>query len=92
MASSAESRALIIVLVSLEMAIAVGRRGLPGLGVQAATPSWGAMIAEGRGYLMVSWWAWSPDAALIVAVVSSSARPARAPRPSPQDRRVSCDT
>jgi peptide/nickel transport system permease protein len=64
---------LIIVLVSLEMAIAVGVEALlsfVGLGVQAATPSWGAMIAEGRGYLMVSWWGMGvPMLALIVAVV-----------------------
>jgi len=64
---------LIIVLVSLEMAIAVGVEALlsfVGLGVQAATPSWGAMIAEGRGYLMVSWWGMGvPMLALIAAVV-----------------------
>jgi peptide/nickel transport system permease protein len=64
---------LIIVLVSLEMAIAVGVEALlsfVGLGVQASTPSWGAMIAEGRGYLMVSWWGMGiPMLALIVAVV-----------------------
>ena len=58
---------------SLEMAIAVGVEALlsfVGLGVQAATPSWGAMIAEGRGYLMVSWWGMGvPMLALIVAVV-----------------------
>jgi peptide/nickel transport system permease protein len=64
---------LVIVLVSLEMAIAVGVEALlsfVGLGVQAATPSWGAMIAEGRGYLMVSWWGMGvPMLALVVAVV-----------------------
>jgi dipeptide transport system permease protein len=64
---------LIIVLVSLEMAIAVGVEALlsfVGLGVQASTPSWGAMIAEGRGYLMVSWWGMGvPMLALVVAVV-----------------------
>jgi ABC-type dipeptide/oligopeptide/nickel transport system permease subunit len=64
---------LIIVLVSLEMAIAVGVEALlsfVGLGVQGTTPSWGAMIAEGRGYLMVSWWGMGvPMLALIVAVI-----------------------
>ena len=64
---------LIIVLASLEMAIAVGVEALlsfVGLGVQAAVPSWGGMIAEGRGYLMVSWWGMGlPMLALIVAVV-----------------------
>jgi peptide/nickel transport system permease protein len=64
---------LIIVLVSLEMAIAVGVEALlsfVGLGVQASVPSWGAMIAEGRGYLMVGWWGMGvPMLALVVAVV-----------------------
>jgi peptide/nickel transport system permease protein len=64
---------LVIVLVSLEMAIAVGVEALlsfVGLGVPAATPSWGAMIAEGRGYLMVSWWGMGvPMLALVGAVV-----------------------
>lgn len=64
---------LVIVLASLEMAIAVGVEALlsfVGLGVPAAVPSWGAMIAEGRGYLMVSWWGMGlPMLALVVAVV-----------------------
>ena len=64
---------LIIVLTSLEMAIAVGVEALlsfVGLGVQASVPSWGAMIAEGRGYLMVSWWGMGmPMLALVLAVV-----------------------
>jgi peptide/nickel transport system permease protein len=64
---------LIIVLASLEMAIAVGVEALlsfVGLGVQASVPSWGAMIAEGRGYLMVSWWGMGiPMLALVVAVL-----------------------
>jgi peptide/nickel transport system permease protein len=64
---------LIIVLVSLEMAIAVGVEALlsfVGLGVQASMPSWGAMIAEGRGYLMIGWWGMGlPMLALVVAVV-----------------------
>jgi peptide/nickel transport system permease protein len=64
---------LIVVLASLEMAIAVGVEALlsfVGLGVQASVPSWGAMIAEGRGYLMVSWWGMGfPILALVVAVV-----------------------
>jgi len=64
---------LIVVLASLEMAIAVGVEALlsfVGLGVQASVPSWGAMIAEGRGYLMVGWWGMGlPMLALIAAVV-----------------------
>jgi peptide/nickel transport system permease protein len=64
---------LVVVLVTLEMAIAVGVEALlsfVGLGVQASVPSWGAMIAEGRGYLMVAWWGMGlPMLALVVAVV-----------------------
>ncbi|HEV8674221.1 MAG TPA: ABC transporter permease subunit, partial [Methylomirabilota bacterium] len=44
-----------------------------GLGVQASVPSWGAMIAEGRGYLMVGWWGMGmPMLALTLAVVGFS--------------------
>lgn len=64
---------LIIVLSSLEMAIAVGVEALlsfVGLGVEAAVPSWGSMIAEGRGYLLVGWWGMTlPMLALVVTVV-----------------------
>ena len=64
---------LLIVLVSLEMAIAVGVEALLsfiGLGVEAAVPSWGTMIAEGRGYLLVGWWGMTlPMLALVVTVV-----------------------
>jgi ABC-type dipeptide/oligopeptide/nickel transport system permease subunit len=64
---------LVIVLASLEMAVAVGVETLlsfVGLGVQASQPSWGAMIAEGRGYLLVSWWGMGmPILALVLAVV-----------------------
>jgi peptide/nickel transport system permease protein len=64
---------LLSVLGTLEMAIAVGVEALlsfVGLGVPAAVPSWGAMIAEGRGYLMVGWWGMGwPMLALVAAVV-----------------------
>lgn len=30
--------------------------GFLGLGVQPPTPEWGAMIAEGRGFLVQAWW------------------------------------
>lgn len=64
---------LLIVLASLEMAIAVGVEALlsfVGLGVEATVPSWGSMIAEGRGYLLVGWWGMMlPMLALVVTVV-----------------------
>ena len=27
-----------------------------GLGLQPPTPSWGSMVADGRGYLLDAWW------------------------------------
>ncbi|MCC6180065.1 MAG: ABC transporter permease [Chloroflexi bacterium] len=42
-----------------------------GLGVQPPTPSWGAMIADGRQYLFEAWWdAALPGAAIILAVLA----------------------
>ncbi len=42
-----------------------------GLGVQPPTPSWGAMIADGRQYLFEAWWdAALPGLAIILAVLS----------------------
>jgi ABC-type dipeptide/oligopeptide/nickel transport system permease subunit len=42
-----------------------------GLGVQPPTPSWGAMIADGRQYLFEAWWvAALPGIAIILAVLS----------------------
>lgn len=41
-----------------------------GLGVQPPTPSWGAMIADGRGYLETAWWICGiPGMVLMVAVL-----------------------
>ena len=42
-----------------------------GLGVQPPTPSWGAMIADGRQYLFEAWWdAALPGLAIILAVLA----------------------
>jgi peptide/nickel transport system permease protein len=42
-----------------------------GLGVQPPTPSWGAMIADGRQYLFEAWWAAAlPGAAIVLAVLA----------------------
>jgi len=42
-----------------------------GLGVQPPTPSWGAMIADGRQYLFEAWWvAALPGAMIILAVLA----------------------
>lgn len=44
-----------------------------GLGIQPPTPSWGGMIAEGRGYLSNAWWVCvMPGAVLIVTVLAAN--------------------
>lgn len=49
----------IIVVASFRVAIAIiGEATLSflGLGVTPGTPSWGAILSEGRQYLMLAWW------------------------------------
>ncbi len=42
-----------------------------GLGVQPPTPSWGMMLAEGRGYMLMQWWmATFPGIAIFVSALS----------------------
>ncbi|MGC3983726.1 MAG: ABC transporter permease [Pseudorhodoferax sp.] len=44
-----------------------------GLGIQPPTPSWGSMIAEGRGFLSTAWWVCvAPGAVLIVTVLAAN--------------------
>ena len=44
-----------------------------GLGPQPPTPEWGAMIAEGRQYLLLAWWMTTlPGLALLVVGVGLS--------------------
>jgi peptide/nickel transport system permease protein len=40
-----------------------------GLGVQPPTPSWGAMIADGREYVLEAWWPSALPGMAVVAVV-----------------------
>jgi peptide/nickel transport system permease protein len=41
-----------------------------GLGVSPPTPSWGSMLADGRGYVQVAWWISTlPGAALAITVL-----------------------
>ena len=49
----------IIVLGTVEVARSIIRESLLsflGLGIQPPTPSWGVMLAEGRGYMLLQWW------------------------------------
>jgi peptide/nickel transport system permease protein len=42
-----------------------------GLGVQPPTPSWGTMVADGRGYLLDAWWiATFPGLAIVMVVLA----------------------
>ena len=42
-----------------------------GLGIQPPTPVWGSMVADGRDYLMTSWWVSTlPGMAILILVLS----------------------
>jgi peptide/nickel transport system permease protein len=63
----------IIILVTLQLArmiIYEAALSFLGLGVQAPTPSWGSMLADGRNHLASSWWfATFPGLAISVATL-----------------------
>jgi len=42
-----------------------------GLGIQPPTPAWGSMVADGRDYMMTSWWVSTlPGMAILILVLS----------------------
>ncbi len=63
----------IIVQTSISLAFAVLAEAAPsflGLGTQPPDPSWGLMLAEGRGYIDLAWWlAFFPGMAIVVTVL-----------------------
>jgi peptide/nickel transport system permease protein len=62
---------LFIVLFTLEMTVAINVEVLltfVGFGVKAETPSWGAMISEGIGYVRTAWWIALVPLALIIFI------------------------
>ncbi len=63
----------IIVMASLEVArmiILESFLSFLGLGIQPPTPSWGAMLGEGRVYMLTHWWlATLPGAAIFVTTL-----------------------
>jgi len=65
-----------IVLATLDVGIIIileATLSFLGLGVQPPTPSWGALIADGRGYLETAWWICVfPGLVLMVAVLSAN--------------------
>ncbi len=66
--------ALIYVFTGMVLAIMTGATlSFLGLGPQPPTPEWGAMIAEGRQFLLLSWWMPTlPGLALLVVGVALS--------------------
>ena len=65
-----------IVLATLDIGVIIileATLSFLGLGVQPPTPSWGAMIADGRGYLETAWWICAfPGLVLMCAVLSAN--------------------
>lgn len=64
----------IIVIASSRVATAIvaeATLSFLGLGVGAATPSWGASLADGRTYLLIAWWpATLPGLAIMLTVLA----------------------
>jgi peptide/nickel transport system permease protein len=63
----------IIVQTSISLAFAVlaeAALSFLGLGTQPPNPSWGLMLAEGRGYIEQAWWlAFFPGMAIVITVL-----------------------
>jgi peptide/nickel transport system permease protein len=63
----------IIVQTSVSLAFAVlaeAALSFLGLGTQPPDPSWGLMLAEGRGFIQLAWWlAFFPGMAIVVTVL-----------------------
>jgi len=64
----------LLVISTLEIArmiIAEASLSYLGLGVHPPTPTWGGMVADGRNWIMTSWWISTlPGAAIFVTVLS----------------------
>jgi peptide/nickel transport system permease protein len=61
---------ILVVQVSLDVGYAIlatSSLSFLGLGAQPPSPEWGAIIAEGRGYIQTAWW-WSTFAGIALAV------------------------
>jgi len=63
----------LLVIATFEVArliVAEAALSFLGLGVQPNTPSWGSMLADGRGYLDTAWWlATFPGVAIVLVVL-----------------------
>lgn len=69
-------RATLVVLLTLDIGLIIileATLSFLGLGIQPPDPSWGTMIAEGRGYLERAWWtSLLPGAALLLTVLAAN--------------------
>lgn len=71
----------VLALAALEFGsaiLAVSALSFLGFGAEPPTPEWGSLVAEGRDYLATSWWLTTLPGLVIVAVVLSANRIARA--------------
>jgi peptide/nickel transport system permease protein len=70
------ARGPLVVLASFQLAsvmIYEAALGFLGLGVQPPTPTWGAMIADGRQYLDTAWWViFFPGITLVFAAAAAN--------------------
>jgi len=64
----------IIVQTSLSLAFAIlseAALSFIGLGAQPPSPAWGAMLADGRGFIGQAWWmAFFPGMAILITVMA----------------------
>ena len=66
----------VVVVATLEIGLMIvyeAALSFLGLGVQPPTPSWGGMLADGRGYLATGWWlATFPGLAIMATVLGAN--------------------
>ncbi|MEH2549807.1 peptide/nickel transport system permease protein [Bradyrhizobium sp. AZCC 2262] len=71
------ARATLIVLLTLDVGLIIileATLSFLGLGIRPPDPSWGTMIADGRGYLERAWWiSLFPGAVLLLTVLAFNA-------------------
>lgn len=71
----------VVALAALEfgvMVLAISSLSFLGFGAPPPTPEWGSLVSGGRDYLAVAWWLTTLPGLVIVAVVLSANRIARA--------------
>ncbi len=67
---------MIVILATLEVAGVIlieAALSFLGVGVAAGTPSWGAMISEGRNFMKLAWWLiWMPGIAIFLVSLTGN--------------------